>query len=432
MKVVFVRHTAMPVAIAHLVVHGGCAGVAAADHEACDLLDGAMQTGTKSHDARGLAEAFQALGAMWGVETGSDEAGGYVYSLVSTFDASLALFADVIRHPALDPAEVAIVRERVASRKAEASHDLDSLARAAGPWSTYGKENGHGWWNVVPSNEVERVTVAQLHRTYDETFHPDGATVVVVGDLDEGDARVAVASAFGGAWGGTPSRQQTSSTPHPVGPRAILVDRPGATQSMVQLTDLVLPADSPDRYAFDVMRYIFGGNPITGRISKNLREAKGFTYGVTADVIDVLPPAKGRFRAGGKVQADRTGASIALLIDEARRIRSSDVTDEELAEAKAKLSGVVGDFEGALSTQWMYVELVEQGLPLDTYATWVERIAAVTPADVRRAANEYLRPDAMKVVVVGDRAVVLPQLRELGIGEPLVVDSYGRVVSPRR
>ena len=290
-----------------------------------------------------------------------------------TSEPRLDLFGEVIQEPSFDAAELKVLQSRYEASRAAHTRDIEALAQAASPWACYGAKNGFGWWAIPKPKETEEVTPARLRHVFGATFVPSAATLVVVGNLDEPQLREATTHSLGRwhAAGASPGARGQRATP--VGPRIVLVDSPGASQSAVYLTEVAIPANSPDRYAFAVMRQVLGGDSITGRISKNLREAKGYTYGVHARVDWHPPPVGGLFTAGGKVQADKTGASIAALLDEVRKMQTTDVTEEELHQAKMKVGSVVDEFETSANTSAALVNLIHRGLPIDSYATWTAR-----------------------------------------------------------
>src|SRR6185312_8606634 len=134
----------------------------------------------------------------------------------------------------------------------------------------------------------------------------------------------------------------------------------------------------------------------------------------------------GPFTAGGAIAAASTADAVKELLREMERMRDADVSPEELADAKEWIArSLPARFETLTDVTGALAEIATHDLPLDELATYQARIAAVTAADVRRAAREHLHPERAKVVIVGDRKVIDAPLSELGLGAPLVLDAYG-------
>jgi zinc protease len=422
-RVVLLGRSEIPVVVVKLVLSRGCVDVPARDRETCRVLDAAMKRGTRLHPSDALGEAFESLGAAWDVSTLSDTASATVFTLQSNLPGTLDLLSEVIRVPSFDAKEVALVRSQAKSSNAVERRDIAALAQEAVSWSTFGPANPYGEWELVKDATVDAVTTESLRRVHASLFSPSHATFVVAGNVDREQLTATLERAFG-SWRAV-DLPVDASPAQPVKERVVLIDQPGATQSEVLLAQDALPAGSPDRYAFEVMCNILGGDSINGRISRDLREAKGYTYGVTARTRWRRQPTASTLTLGGKVQADKTGASVQALLDQARKMRETDVTDDELTRARRTLGAIVQDFETSPAAADQVAGLVARGLPENVLSVWAQKIDAVTAADVRRAAETYLHPDQMKIVVAGDRKVVEAQLRALGLPGLVVLDADG-------
>jgi predicted Zn-dependent peptidase len=208
-----------------------------------------------------------------------------------------------------------------------------------------------------------------------------------------------------------------------MGPRLVLVDHPGAPQSQVAIAEPGVPFRAPDRDAVAVMNAILGGM-FSSHVNLNLREVHAYTYDARTRFAQRRGP--GPFVAGGAVLASETGSAVTEILREVAAIRDADVTPEELADAKEFLSlGLPARFETLDDVTSAVSDLAIFDLPLDEYANRPARLAAVTAADVRRAAQSHLHPTKMKVVVVGDLKVAEPTLRALDLGAPGLLDAYG-------
>jgi predicted Zn-dependent peptidase len=204
----------------------------------------------------------------------------------------------------------------------------------------------------------------------------------------------------------------------------VLVDVPGAAQSQVYVAEEGVPLSTPDRTPLRVMNLILGGL-FSSRINLDLREAHAYTYGASSRFA--MRHGAGPFMAGGAMFAEHTTDAIREIQAQIARIRDEAVTADELADAKehAKLA-LPARFESVDEVTDALEDVAVYGLPLDEYATLAARVDAVTANDVQRVAKQWLRPDAMRLVVTGDRAKIEKDLSALGPVE--LRDAFGDVI----
>jgi zinc protease len=213
----------------------------------------------------------------------------------------------------------------------------------------------------------------------------------------------------------------------PAGTRArlVIVDKPGAPQTALRLTLLATDRKTPDYPALQVMNAALGGL-FSSRINLNLREDKGYSYGVfSAFRYDRTP---GPFIIAGSVRTDVTGASISEIFKEVRAVRAEPLPASELAGARdSQVYSLPGQFETNSAIGASLAETYVFDLPADYWRSLPEQFRRVSAQQVQAAANKYLVPERMKVIAVGDRAKVLPQLKNLGLGQPESRDADGQL-----
>jgi zinc protease len=203
-----------------------------------------------------------------------------------------------------------------------------------------------------------------------------------------------------------------------------LVDKPGAAQSTFAIGNPGPPRSTPDYYALEVMNAMLGGL-FQSRLNANIREEKGFSYGVGSSFAYGRGP--GAFRAGGDIISEKTDVALVEFMKELKGIGGSrPVTDEELTTAKNSLiQSLPSRFErvaginGALSSLWI------NGLPDDYYQQYGKGVGAVTREDVVRVARRYIDIAHLAIVIVGDRAKIEAPLKATGIGPIVVLDVEG-------
>jgi zinc protease len=202
------------------------------------------------------------------------------------------------------------------------------------------------------------------------------------------------------------------------------VDRPGAAQSTFAIGHPGPPRSTPDYYAMQVMNTMLGGM-FQSRLNANIREEKGYSYGVTSSFAYGKGP--GAFRTGGDVVGDKTDKALVEFMKELRGILGArPVTDDELQTAKDSLIqrlpatfASVSSINNALTTLWT------QGLPDDYYQQYTKAVAAVTKDDVLRIAKKHIDIDRLAIVIVGDQAAIEASLKATNIAPITYLDIEG-------
>jgi len=209
----------------------------------------------------------------------------------------------------------------------------------------------------------------------------------------------------------------------PARPRLVIVDRPGAPQSVVRLVAPGIDRFAADRPGLSMLNAILGGS-FTSRLNFNLREKHGFTYGA-ASSFGFLRHA-GNFAARAAVFVESTAPAVREMLGELAGLRERPITTEEHAKAHATLLMRVA--EGLATTGGMattFGELGLYGLPLDEPMRFVAALQRTTADDLRAFAARYVDPEAACIAIVGDRAAIEPGLRELGLPAPVLYNTDG-------
>jgi len=217
-----------------------------------------------------------------------------------------------------------------------------------------------------------------------------------------------------GAWKGAAAQTTAVPAAAQLTSRQIyIVDKPGAAQSQIRIGWVGVPRSTPDYFALRVMNTILG-EAFTSRLNQNLREEHGYAYGASSR-FDMRGSA-GPFYAAAGVQTDKTSESLTEFFKELDGIRKA-VPADEVEKAKNYLALLMPrNFETTGSLANSLAQMFVYNLPADYYATYTQRIRAVTPADVQRVAEKYIQPDKFAIVVVGDRKVIEPAIKALNLG----------------
>jgi zinc protease len=384
-----------------------------------------MSEGTTTRDGEALSNALQLLGTTVAVNVGNETGSIGFQSTTGKFPGALAVLADMLVHSTFPTEALERLRAQRLVALAQAKAQPTAIAARVFPRILYG--DAHPFGQLVTEESVKAITredIAAFHKSY---FQPGRALVTVVGDVNPTSVKGAVEQALA-AWpkGGEKPEFTYPSLPASHNPAVFLIDKPGAAQSTFAIGNPGPPRSTPDYYALQVMNTILGGM-FQSRLNANIREEKGYSYGVTSAFAFGKGP--GAFRAGGDIVSGKTDAALVEFMKELRGIVGArPVTDEELATAKDSLiQRLPGTFASVQSINGAITTLWTQGLPDDYFQGYKARIADITKEDVVRVAKRYIDLDHLSIVIVGDRASIEGPLKATGIAPIRLGDLDGRI-----
>lgn len=382
------------------------------------LLLRLMNEGTEKLDSSALARVRERLGAQISGSATLDTTMFQLGALKPNLAPSLELLADYVRRPALSATELERVRaQQLAAISAEMKSPQALAARTLAP-ELFGKAHPYG---VPGTGTGDPEVVKRLTREDLATFHrrwlrPDKASIFVVGDTSIDEVKHMLEASFGD-WKApaepAPVKNFAAPVPTQKG-RIVLIDRPASPQSVIVAGRVLDAKGTDDLVPLMSANDILGGNFLS-RMNMNLRETKGWSYGVSSGVSD--PIERASFRIVAPVQADRTGESIAeLRKDLTTFLTAKGVTAEELAwTTNGSARELPGSFETMGSVMDGMMKIVRYDRPDTFYETLAGRYKTLTAAQLDEAARKLIRGDDMVFVVVGDAKVVRPQLDALGL-----------------
>ncbi|QJE00457.1 insulinase family protein [Massilia forsythiae] len=413
---------ALPLVAAELVVRSGSDANPEDRPGLAGFTAQLLQEGTATRSAPRIADEIAQLGAFLGSESGADASTVSLLSLRATFAQALDVLADVVQHPAFPTAEVERQRAARLGDLARRRDDPALVAAVAAAGALYGQRHPYGYGQLGTEAAIRAVTRNELAAFWRRHYVPSNAALVVSGAITQDELRALALARFG-AWTPAVAAPAAPGKPAGSGARLVIVDKPGAPQTALRVATLAAPRATPDYAAMEVMNAALGGL-FSSRINLNLREDKGYSYGMFSSFRYHRTP--GPFTIAGSVRTDVTGASVAEIFREVRKLRERVLPPQELAGARdAQVYSLPGRFEtnsgigASLAETWVF------DLPPDYWNTLPGRFRRVDAAQVRAAAGKYLRPDRMTVVAVGDRARIAPQLAPLGLGRPETRDTDG-------
>ena len=403
-QVFFVESRAVPIVDAQIDFDAG----ARREPPALVGLAGAtarmIDKGVKAHGSEpalnenALDDAWSDLGASFGAGAGDDRFSFWLRSLSepALLDRAGDLAARQIGEPSFPAPVWQAERQRVVAALREAETRPGLPASRAFQRAVFGT---HPYARQTEESTLNAVTVAAM-RDFHARMNRCGAKVSIVGALDRAQADELAGRLL--ARLGT-----TACTPQPAlaavaaltAPRDIRLPFASA-QAHVLIGQPGIARDDPDYFALTVGNYILGGGGFASRLTQQVREDRGLTYGVFSSFDPQM--SAGAFTVSLQTRPDQAVQAVGVVRDVLSRFIADGPTEAEL---KAAQDNLIGGFPLRLDSNAKLIGNVSNiawyGLPLDYLDTWVERVRAVSAADIRKAFARVLQPDRMVTVVVG-------------------------------
>jgi zinc protease len=419
LRIVVVEQHELPIADVILAIRNGGEADPATGTGTAALTSALLTEGTTTRTALQIADQAAFLGVRLGAGSGWEQSSVSLHTPTAQLDSALALFADVALHPAFPAPDLERVRKVRLTSLQQLRDRGPSIADRAYATALYGEQHPYGRPLAGTEASLAAISRVDLQRFYDTYYRPNNATLLVVGDVRPDDVERRAQALFGGWARGDVPAPTNPTAQAPKATTLVLIDKPGAAQSSFRLGGIGAPRSTKDYFALQVLNTILGGS-FTSRLNQNLRETKGYTYGAGSGFS--MRRLAGPFTASAEVVSAKSDSALVEFMKELRAIRDT-VPSDELAKAKRYLQlGLPEDFETTSSIAGQMLPLITYGIPLDFYNSAVENIGAVTQTDVQRVARQYVDPDKLTVVIVGDRKSIEPGLRALRPGEIIVRD----------
>jgi len=419
----------LPIVSARLLVRAGSADAAAAQAGLADLTAELWDQGTRDQTAREFAEAVDALGTSIRVMAGTNttQLGFTVES--RSFDELVELVSQMVLAPRFAEEDFARERKLQLSALARGSDSASWIAGRVFPTLLFGAGHPYAIAGQGYPQTVEGLKVQHVRQFYQEHFTPANSVRVMVGDFQTGAALKRLEQRLG-SWQGqatvrdVPENQRTSRSG-----MVYLVDKPGAVQSVIAVGRPWKDRRDPSYFAARLGNRIFGGDFLS-RLNQNLRQRNGFTYGVRSGFQ--FYEDRGNWNVITSVRAEVTGAALREIVREMNDARASrPITPQEVAVARsAEMSLFPRSFETPASIASTLAQLAIYRLPDDYYQDYLDRLRKTDASDTTRVVAEVVDPEQLRILVVGDREVVVPTLQEAGFQEVVSLDIDGRPSSP--
>lgn len=388
-----------------------------------------IDKGTESMTALDIAEAVDFIGANLGASASGDWSSVYLTTLTDFLDEGLELMSDVVMNPTFPAEELETeTQQRLSALQLERSQPA-ALAQRAFDEGIYG---AHPYGQSPTVASIEAIDTGDLERFHRQNYRPGNALFVVAGDVDPDEIQRKLELAFA-QWEGEAEADMTRAAPPQRSGRTLrFVHKPGLVQAVVRMGHLLPSATEADWVSLDVANQILGDPSagFSGRMMKELRDARGWTYGAYSRATE--RPGPGYFVMSGEFRNEVADSALEVMIELAEQIRAGNVPPEDLEAAKQFLTGsfplsiqMPQQVAGQIASNRML------GRPDQYLEQYRSRVEATDARDVQQAARQYVRPDESLIVVVGDATQVLDRVRRFA-DRVEVVDTEGEPLDLQR
>lgn len=358
-----------------------------------------LMAGTQARSKAQIDESIDFMGASL-----SSSANGVFGSCLKKHSGEfLSLMSDVLLNPTFPKDEFDKGIKQTLSGLANEKTDPNSMSDKVGNVMKYGKDHPYG--EVMTEATVNAITREDLKNYYDTYFRPNVAYLVVVGDITFEEAKAQATQHFG-AWKKQPVKEASFKMPSaPDGNRVVFVPLAGAVQSVIDITySIDLKPGTNDAIVASVLNNILGGSGFQSRLMQNLREDKAYTYGAYSAIS--ADENVGYFSAGASVRNAVTDSAVTEFLFEMQRIVNEPVADSTLQTIKNIMNGnFARSLERPQTVANFALNIEKYKLPKDYYETYLQKLQAVTVADVQAMAKRLIKPSNAYITVVGNREV---------------------------
>ncbi len=393
------QHT-LPIVSMDLNLDGGSIADPSGKEGLASVCMSMLSEGTEALDKVAFAEALADVAASVDGYAGGDTQGISVASLTKHLPTVFPLFVDALRKPGFRATDFdRLIKRRLEALRQSKGSATALMGRVAAP-ALYGTK--HPFGRVTTEESLEAITLDDCKAYHGKWLKPGGARLFIVGDLTETEVRGHFGDEGLAKWKGKVPKLPKLPKPNGLDGRIFFVDLPGAKQSEITAMHFGPKRNAKDYFETWVMSSVFGGG-FSSRLNMNLREDKGYSYGARGGMS--YSRWYGTFAAGSSVVSDSTYQSLLEIDAELSALHGGTrptTTDELSREKDGAVLAMPGRFATASSSLGTFRQLVYFGLPLDYYASFVDKVSKISAKQVTTAAKKHLDPDQIVYVVVGD------------------------------
>ena len=410
LQVLAVSQNEQPSVSFRLLIRAGAAQDAPAKPGVASFVAALLDQGTATRSAEVIANTIESAGGILAVGAANEVT--FINGAIVKDKVALALdvASEVARQPAFAAAEIRRQMDQAIQGLQVSAEDPEYVANALIDRLVFGF---HPYGRPGPNSveAIQRITRDDLVAFHRSWFVPNNSLLAIVGDLTHEEAFAAAEKAFG-SWAKADVPVMTFDEPPPPTRRLVVVDRPGAVQTEVRVGQIAVSRTHKEYVPIDMALRILGGEG-ANRLFGVLRSDRGLTYGASANFRAFK--FGGSFIAETETRSETTGEVLRLTVDEFFKLQKELVDPRELRGAQDYMSG---NFPLAIETpSAIAMQVLNQlffGVSLDELETYREQVTTVSVADIQRVAKQFLFPDRLSIVLVGDASTVVGQLKAMG------------------
>jgi zinc protease len=420
MRVFGIQNNEVPLVQFDIVMDGGLLLEDINKVGVSNLMARMMTQGTAKKTPQELEEAIQQLGATIYVAPGTEDVRIRVNTLSRNYKATMALVEEILFEPRWDAKEFELLKQSMLSQIRQQEANPNAIAANNYNALIYGKDNIRSRNILGTAESVNNITLADLKAFYSKNLSPSFAKMHVVAALPKSDIVHSLVR-IQKQWKALKIDMPTENKPAvPATSQVYFVDVPGAKQSMLQIGYPALAATDKDFYAATVMNYILGGGGFASQLTQQLREGKGYTYGIGSSFSG--SKSTGTFTISSGVRSNVTLESTQLvkqiLQDYAKNYSAGDLETSKNFLIKSNARA----FETAGAKLTMLENISKYGWKYDYVKEREQIVNNMTIEQIRNLSEKYLNLNKMIWLVVGDAKTQLPRMKELGFGEPVLLN----------
>jgi len=394
---------------------------AGAVYLAADMLD----EGTRDLDALDFSDAMQSLGARFSPSADRESLSVSLTVLKRNFDKAASLASDAVLHPKFDENDWERVK-RLHLEDLKSQDDRPALvASRVASRMLFGDLHAYAWPIMGTPETVRKLISDDAKLPYLTVVRPEFVTVFMAGDISKEEAKTVLDKTLG-SW---KPRALVSGRPEQpsVAPlkelKVVLIDRPGAVQTVIHFAMLGPKYADQYRVEYRLINTLFGGS-FTSRLNMNLREEHGYTYGARSGFV--MRPSLGYVTASSSVRADATGASLKEFLHEFKRIRGGDISEDETLKARETLrTDVIQSFAGLNGVLQEAIERSAAEMPFESLIRDLATMQSAATAELNKIVGPALPLENGVLVLVGDKKLILEQIKDLQLAAPIEVNVRG-------
>ncbi|CAN5873575.1 pitrilysin family protein [soil metagenome] len=427
MEIFVVEKPEIPKVAVSMVTRAGSVADPNAKAGLAAMTNRVMRRGTKTRNAIQIDETLGNLGTGLGGGAGRESASLNLEVLKRNLNESLAVMSDVAMNPSFPADEFDRSKKQTLDGLIQAANNPNAVANRVAYMLAFGADHPYGRPSGGLPKSVEAITRDDLQQFYNAYWKPASSALVFVGDISLAEATNLARQNFG-SWSGGSAPAVTIPAPKPMEKgKVYLVDKQGAAQTVIAQVMNAPERKSADYYALEIANAVYSGGFGT-RLNLNLREDKGYSYGVFG--FPQHFSSGGTWIASGGVQTDKTKESATEFMRELKFIAGEKpISADELMTARlSRIRGYAQQFESYGRIAGQITDLWTAGLPMTDLQKQTDELAKLQLANVNSVAAKYTKPAETTILLVGDLSKIEAGIRELNIGEIVILDSEGNPV----